>query len=308
MGRLVRLPGSWTIRREVWVTEAEYPSIFWGRSHSAIHPPQVPYLQVLATELNAIGDNQTPAIKQIFRDYDLDPATRREREREAARQSAEKEEPPTAQDLYKINKALSMELIASLIMFRLDTPLSSRANCAMRNWWPSCFSPSGVPDVTMVYGGTTVTVEVSAKREMSENYYGKELLSALKHMKSSEALWTLLVTDWDLEYQKARKIYEDFCKQHVKGRRIIPISTKSLAHVCTELAADTRFQSGEKIISSESMLEIFEALGKAIDAGEWNLGKIWVPEARKRMDEIPDPPDPDSFQSPGSGPGGGPGM
>ena len=87
----------------------------------------------------------------------------------------------------KINKALALELLTGLMLYRFDSPLHVRSWCATNgNGLPRHFALQGNPDITARYlrsNGTTFSIisEVSSMREVDREFYLEQLESALKH-------------------------------------------------------------------------------------------------------------------------------
>ena len=87
----------------------------------------------------------------------------------------------------KINKALALELLTGLMLYRFDSPLHVRSWCATNgNGLPRHFAPQGIPDITARYlrsNGTSFSIvsEVSSMRDVDRDFYLEQLESALKH-------------------------------------------------------------------------------------------------------------------------------
>ena len=87
----------------------------------------------------------------------------------------------------KINKALSMELLSALLLARLDSPREVLAHCKTRHGLPHRHAGSGLIDVEAVYEapgtapGFQVIVAASAKRDVTEWFYERQLEQAHTH-------------------------------------------------------------------------------------------------------------------------------
>ena len=115
----------------------------------------------------------------------------------------------------------------SYLMYRLDSPVSSRANCKLAYEWPCNVSTAGYPDLCVNYGrGCIVHVEVSSRELMVIKDFNEQLKSALTHMVEKKANWTLLVTGWDFKRANEEKYkYSNFLagSEHNAERRNIII-------------------------------------------------------------------------------------
>ena len=87
----------------------------------------------------------------------------------------------------KVNKALALELLTGLMLYRFDSPLHVRSWCITNgNGLPRYFAPQGTPDITARYlrsNGTSFSIvsEVSSMRDVDRDFYLEQLESALKH-------------------------------------------------------------------------------------------------------------------------------
>ena len=91
----------------------------------------------------------------------------------------------------KINKGLAMELLTSLMLAGLDTAREVRCNCEARNGLPHKFAPAGVTDVEAFYDkpppGFLVIAAVSAKSDVTPEFYREQLDQALEHAEALTA-------------------------------------------------------------------------------------------------------------------------
>jgi len=261
------------------------PCVIYGSGHRSVNAGDSFLLQELGTYLFAISDQQQRAIRdEIAPRLGLDARSRG------------KERKITSAELYCINKAMALEMLLAHTMAGTDTPRFSQAHCALRHELPHNFAPPGFPDVTVDYGnGYVVLVEASAKRDMSEEYYDKQLQGALRHMRETGAKLTLLVTGWGQAEAEARTLYREFVRKNKEGmrqRNILPFSIKEFSCIASNLASDLEGPGQRRHIRAEDMPGIFRDLIKAARSGkEQSLGEIWEREAKKvaRSDDTPTP-------------------
>ena len=249
-----------------------------------VRPETVPYLMELATQLDGMGDQQRPAIKYIIQEFSLEKRSRIARAREHKEEEAEKKlAGKSLNDLYKTNKGLILELLMASLMYRLDTPIVSRANCYLFLKMPSDHAPPGYPDVTVNYSnGFILHVEASANKVIDQEYFYYELESTLEHMKTHHVDWALLVTPWDYQKGKKTDAYKAFMhkfQEELTQRSIIIMSITEMAQIASTLAADLDFQFGTKRLTGNNTLTLFETLRDSLQEDKVELAKVWTETA-----------------------------
>ena len=260
------------------------PGIYWGQDLQrprAIHPPPdiVPYLQGLATGLNGFAAQRRRSIEYYIQVFELDRESaqeRRPRRKGKAAYPAQGNQngQPDDDDYmnpYNINKALTLELMMTCAMYRLLSPKYARANCRLKFGWPVNFAPPRKPDIRVDCDDFIFHVEVSAKIDMDDKYFGDELESTLNHIKNNDVIWALLVTEWD--YKKARNSqrYKEFKHDRqadLENCHLIIMSLQEMAELSATLAFDADFNSGKKRLNPAQVHELFETLHAAQETKE----------------------------------------
>ena len=256
---------------------------------TAIRPEYILSLQTLATDLYWFGDNVHTDIKRKVKAYELGAKARRERGDD---KYLDEESP-----LDNINKGLALELLMSEIMYRLDSPVYSQANCKVIKRRPTYFAIKGRPDICVDYGNRFVVhVEVSASRRLEHHQFSQQLKSALTHMKKAGVNWTLLVTRFARSDRYINDRYNLFVRGNsaaMKRRNIIIMSVKQIAKVSSRLGRLQEFKPGGKPLAANAMLELFDALKSAGEND--NLENVWVGKVKellKRKNVTPSPQTP----------------
>ena len=261
------------------MTDESRPGLYWGRDIErprAINPPPdiIPYLQGLATALNGFAAQRRRSIEYYIDVFELDMQSFRERRRGRRgkvtyREATNRNRQPGENGYlkpYNINKALTLELITTCVMYRLLSPTCARANCKLVYGWPVNFAPPGHPDIRVECGEFVFHVEVSAKDEMSDKYFYDELKGTLNHMVKHEVMWALLVTEWD--YKKARnspayKKLKDKYQAELEHHYLIIMSLHEMAELSATLGFDAEYNSGRKRLNPIQVRELFVALHAA---------------------------------------------
>ena len=262
-------------------------TVYWGYEkeggQTAIQPPSVPYLMLLATKLHGFATQRRRSIKNSATQLSLDRPSRinripkhlRNPEDLKLKDNKKRQGGANYEKLYRINKGLALELLMSYVMYRLVSPACSRANCTLAFQWPCNSSPSGYPDLSVEYWeGSIVHVEVTARKELKEDDFYTQLKSTLKHMIDEEVNWALLVTEWDIQ-----KINTDRARYRIEGlfygdkkygdkyydqwRNVIIMSLGEMADLSASLSADRDFNAGRKRLTAAQILDLFEALKAA---------------------------------------------
>ena len=257
-------------------------TVYWGYEkeggQTAIQPPFVPYLMLLATKLHGFATQRRRSIENSAVKITLDRPSRIKRIPKDQNVTDNKKNRRGGADydiLRSINKGLALELLMSYVMYRLVSPACSRANCTLAFQWPCNSSPSGYPDLSVEYGkGSIVHVEVTARKELNEDDFYEQLKSTLKHMIDEEVNWALLVTEWDIKkintdmarYRIERLFYGD--KKYgdeydEQWRNVIIMSLREMADLCASLSADRDFHAGRKRLTAAKIPELLETLKTA---------------------------------------------
>ena len=261
------------------MTDEPLPGLYWGRDIArprALQPPSdiIPYLQGLATGLNGFAAQRRRSIEYYIDVFELDKASfqqrRRNRRGTVTYEDAINQDSQPGEDgylkPYNINKALTLELMTTCVMYRLLSPTCARANCVLVYGWPVNFAPPGHHDIRVDCGEFVFHVEVSAKDEMNDAYFYDELKGTLNHMVKHEVNWALLVTEWD--YKKARnsQAYKDFKNNNqaeLDHRHLIIMSIQEMAELSATLGFDAEYNSGRKRLNPIQVRELFVALHAA---------------------------------------------
>ena len=263
-------------------------TVYWGYEkeggQTAIQPPYVPYLMLLATKLHGFARQRRGSIKNSAKKLSLDRPSRIERipgyqripkDQKVTDKKKNRQGGADYEKLYKINKGLALELLMSCVIYRLVSPACSRANCTLAFQRPCNSSPSGYPDLSVEYGeGSIVHVEVTTRKELKEKDFYAQLKSALKHMIDKEVNWALLVTEWDI-----KKINTDRARYKIEGlfygdkkyegkyyeqwRNVIIMSLQEMADLSSSLSADRDFHAGRKRLTAAKIPELLETLKTA---------------------------------------------
>lgn len=156
-----------------------------------------------------------------------------------------------------INRALSMELLVSLLLSHLNRARAVRAFCSADGRRPYCFAGSGLPDVVAEYSEAEaapafrVLCEVSAKREITLDWHLGQLEQALRHAQSelgkdpeSNPIIAWVVNNGDIGSDPAlRQQYREF----VRGNglleedcriQVVPMHTGDLAFALARLCSE----------------------------------------------------------------------
>ena len=243
------------------------------------------HLKTISHCLYNLVDNQRRSIGEIAEIFQIDKESRRkfgnelvkyqqdeyeneEDDGEDGEEGEDGETPPdesSIDDLFRINKALSLEKLAAYFMYQSDSPVYSRSYCLMHkaSGLPCNHAPPKVPDGIIDYGDFKVCLEVTAKTNMSQEYYMKQLEGGLKHIKETDCNILMLVSEWGPEDSRAAQTLEVIRKRYPKeleGIDLIPVSIKTLSGIGSKLGNDFEFVNGRKPISAETMRAVFSAL------------------------------------------------
>ena len=264
------------------------PGIIWGQDIQrprAIHPPPeiVPYLQGLANGLNGFAAQRRRSIEYYIQVFELDRESFLQRRgnrssigwEQAIQENLDNQNGRAGDGVYmkpyNINKALTLELMMTCAIFRLLSPTNARANCKLKYGWPVNFAPPRKPDIRVDCDDFIFHVEVSAKIDMDDKYFGDELESTLNHIKNNDVIWALLVTEWDYKKARSSQRYKEFKHDRqadLENCHLIIMSLQEMAELSATLAFDADFNSGKKRLNPAQVQELFEALHLAQETKE----------------------------------------
>lgn len=251
-----------------------------------VHPL---HLKIVSHCLHNLVDNQRRSIREIAEIFQIDKESRRKFGNELVKYQSDEyedddegdsedgesgedgengEAPPdesSIDDLFRINKALSLEKLTAYFMYRTDSPDYSRSYSLMHepSGLPCNHAPPKVPDGIVDYGDFKVCLEVTAKTNMSQEYYMKQLVSGLNHIKETDCNILMLVSEWGPDDPRAAETLEVIRKRYPKeleGIDLIPISIGTLSGIGSKLGNDLEFVNGRKPIAPETMRAVFTAL------------------------------------------------
>ena len=240
------------------------------------------HLKTISHCLHNLVDNQRRSIGEIAEIFQIDKESRRkfgnelvkyqqdeyENEEDNGEEGEEGETPldeSSIDDLFRINKALSLEKLTNYFMYQSDSPAYSRSHCLMHkaSGLPCNHAPPRMPDGIIDYGDFKVCLEVTAKTNMSQEYFIKQLEGGLKHIKDTDCNILMLVSEWGPEDSRAAQTLEVIRKRYPKELEdidLIPISIKTLSGIGSKLGNDFEFINGRKPIAAETMRAVFSAL------------------------------------------------
>ena len=284
-----------------------------------VHPL---HLKIISHCLHNLVDNQRRSIGEIAEIFQIDKESRRkfgnelvkyqtdEYEDEDEGEGEDGEAPPeesSIDDLFRINKALALEKLTAYFMFQTDTPVSSRSYSLMHeaSGLPCNHAPPKVPDGIIDYGDFKVCLEVTAKANMSQEYYIKQLEGGLKHIKDTNCNILMVVSEWGPDDPRAAETLEVVRNRYPKefeGIDLIPISIGTLSGIGSKLGNDFEFVNGRKPIAAETMRAVFTALAgtafqfdktkdKKTQESIWRdeLARGWNQVANKTKSQPPGP-------------------
>ncbi len=196
-----------------------------------------------------------------------------------------------------INKALAMELLSSLLLTHLNSAERVTSWCLTNpNGLPQYFAPSGESDIEVSYPAAGETpafqmiAEVSAKRQVDEEFYATQLYQAWRHADSlaqktdNVTVYALVINGGKIgSEEKLQEVYRrimerDEVKQSERVR-VVPIFASDVAVALRDLDANLpahRFRYG-----SDSLAEIFDKLQLGVlerkenDDEQW-MRKVWL--------------------------------
>ena len=128
---------------------------------------------------------------------------------------------------------------------------------------PCNHAPPKVADGIIDYGDFKMCLEATAKTNMSQEYYIKQLEGGLNHIKETDCTILMLVSEWGPDDPRAAETLEVIRKRYPKeleGIDLIPASIKTLSGVGSKLGNDFEFINGRKPIAAETMRAVFSAL------------------------------------------------
>ena len=180
----------------------------------------------------------------------------------------------------KINKGLAMELLTGRMLARLDTAREVRCNCEARNGLPHKFAPGGVTDVEAFYDkpppGFQVIAAVSAKSDVTPDFYREQLEQALEHAQELAArtdvpVYALVLNGGDLvgndDLDETFRSFQGKAESALRGRvRVLPMYAPALACAVRDLEA--ALEPDALRFEADVLARVFDALVDGLhDAG-----------------------------------------
>ncbi len=221
-----------------------------------------------------------------------------------------------------INRALSMELLASLLLSHLNRAERVRSFCMADGDRPHYFAGSGRPDLLADYPASgdasafRVLGEVSALREMAPERHLEQLEQALRHAKSElekkpdSPVIAWVVNNGDVGSDPVlRRQYQKFVRDNGLleegcGITVAPMHTADAAHalalLCSEPpAGGLRFPSGGLAVALCEMAD--RLAGDDPPGAEGWMAQLFVQSVGGQASLLPpDPPSDDDDGPPGT--------
>ena len=201
----------------------------------------------------------------------------------------------------KINKALTMELLSALMFARLDSPREVLAHCETRHGLPHRAAKGGLIDVEAVYEapGTTpgfqVIVAASAKREVTDGFYRKQLLQAHTHgvatfSRTGIPVYGVVLNGGEIGTSKRlQDVYRSFVASQTLQPdgpvRIVPIYAPDLAVALRRLEQSLAPDAFR--FSPDILPQVFNALIAGVSHPPEKPAKDWMCKCWTQM--VPDP-------------------
>ena len=180
---------------------------------------------------------------QTIRALGLDPAARRMNGNVFRRDDGNM---VSIKDYRTINKALAMELVVSAILTHLDNPEEVRSPCVLSDdGAPKSFAPAMHEDIRASYGGgMRMFVEVSAKRDISAEFYHTQVTQGFAHAEEEceenpgGPIYVLVINGGSIDSNpKLRRVYDAAVKIPRTGDiRLLPINALEFAQLVRDLA------------------------------------------------------------------------
>ena len=203
------------------------------------------------------------------------------------------------------NKGLTMELLCSLLLSQFDSPRVVTSNCVTRRpGLPHHYAPPGFTDIRACYPASNGTAafgliaEVSAKRQVTKDFYIRQLEQALEHglvladrLAESKAAccpdmptYALMINGGMIGNKDDKSglhgIYRTFLQENHIGPdsnvRIIPMFTGDIVFAVANLIT-TKFLS----FGSDKLVMIFDTLHEGLlrdelpNDHEW-MSNVWI--------------------------------
>ncbi len=200
-----------------------------------------------------------------------------------------------------INKGLAFELLITQWLRATDSPIKAQANCLLSDTdkKPCNFASSGYADAIISYGGYDVDVEVSSKKNVSDNDFKSQLKSAQNHSNNN---FSLLILNTSLSSKNNFKIYKKTID--TSKNLVIVISTEELLEITHKIITTKNATSLSEIPTSDKMKNVFTELTKCIQEHKDKdkipkdtLTKCWLknmlpspPEETSKTSETPETP------------------
>lgn len=163
---------------------------------------------------------------------------------------------------------------------------------------PCNHAPPKVPDGIIDYGDFKVCLEATAKTNMSQEYYLKQLKGGLKHIEGTGCDILMIVSEWGPDDPRAAETLEIIKKRYPKELEdidLIPVSIKTLSGIGSKLGDNFEFINGRKPIAVETMRAVFSALADTAFQFDKTKDKntqesIWCDELVKGWNKVVEEP------------------
>lgn len=187
---------------------------------------------------------------------------------------------------FNINKALSLELVMTHWLRETDSPVKAQANCEVnKDNKPCSFAPSGYSDAVIYYHDFTLSVEVSAKQNITSENFEEQLKAAIKHSKDND--FCLLVLNASLTDKENFDIY----KEIIQDKPVIVLSLDEFNSICEGIDGKG-IKERIQMPPSEDIKRIFTLLAKEISLAKSpmeknQLANLWVKHFNKPNEPEP---------------------
>ncbi len=185
------------------------------------------------------------------------------------------DKPKHIRDRRQINKALSMELLTSLLLTHLDAPERVTSHCVEKNGRPNNFAASGQPDITAHYPASgqgkafELLAEVSVKRNPSQGFFLLQLQQAYDHARAlSEEngglpIYALVINDCEVSKDPSlQSAYKTFLFENgIKSGdnlQVLPLSAIDFTCIMDKIIGNQ--DNVYEALSSEALAKAWEGL------------------------------------------------
>ena len=204
--------------------------------------------------------------------------------------------PGQIKEYRRSNKGLSMELLCSLLLSQIDSPSYVTSNCEIRQErLPHKYAPPGNMDINACFpssNGTNafgVIAEVSAKKQVTKEFYKKQLSQSLKYaleLANSKdtccpdmPTYALMINGGEIGNKEDKTglhgVYRSFLQENDIGQdsnvRIIPMYTGGIV-----FAVDSLAQTNNLSFGSDKLVMIFDTLHEGLMQDELPKDQQWM--------------------------------